>query len=140
MPMIGPTTIRTITRGQRTLALVPEAHEVKGPATEFEEEAAEMMLSVLPSVLAILRLLEDVAMWMRMEPQASLRVDALVAARAMILISQLVVDQETLSRSVELILILISPVTFRTTMRVMRHPLNPPSSVPAATPTTDLTM
>lgn len=132
--------IRTTTLDQRILVLVPEGHEVKGPATEFEEEEAEMTPSALPSVPAILRLLEDVAIWMRMEPQASRQVVAWVAAPVMISTSRLVVDHETLSRSVELILTRTSPATFRATMRAMQRPPSHLYSVRAATPTMDLKM
>ena len=138
-PMIG-LMIRTTTLDPRILVHVLEAHEVNGPATQLEEEAGEMMPSVLPSELAILHLLEGVAIWMRMEPQASRRVVAWVAALVMISTSRLVVDHETLSQSVERIPTLTFQVTFRATTRAMRHPPSLPSSVPAAIPTTDLKM
>ena len=137
--MIGQM-IKTITLDPRILVLVPAAHEDKGPATELEEEAAEMMPSVPPSVPAILLRLEGVAIWMRMEPQPSRRVVAWVAALVTISTSRLGVDQETLSRSAELIPTLTFPVTFRATTRATRHPPSRPSSAPAAIPTTDLKM
>ena len=66
--------------------------------TGFEEEVAEMMSSALPTlpfVLAILRLIEDGAIWMLMEPRVSRRVVAWAAALVMTSTLRLVADQET---------------------------------------------